>query len=352
MTTALVAVFLSLFNLHLHANLVSDQCRESAMSSAIRIACGITLCASLAQAHAATPLEHFGTCDASAAIAVGADLFLVGDDENQKLRLYRRDRSGPALPDAFDISAFLQMKPGDEADIEGAAQIGKRIYWISSHAYHAEPEKKHMRRQFFATDIDITQDKVKLTPVGASYTRLLDAMGKALQDASEIAAETKGGLNIEGLAATPEGHLLIGFRGPVKDKQALILRLQNPAAVVEQQAKPVFGPPVSLPLNGSGIRSIEYVAKLGAYLIIAGPEESEGAFKLYQWSGQDKAAPQLLPVALPAGLRPEALFALPDGKTLQLLSDDGDEFIGDKKCKKSKPAEQRKFRSFTITLPK
>jgi hypothetical protein len=32
-----------------------------------------------------------------------------------------------------------------------------------------------------------------------------------------------GGLNIEGLAATPDGQLLIGFRNPLSEGKALLL---------------------------------------------------------------------------------------------------------------------------------
>ena len=56
-----------------------------------------------------------------------------------------------------------------------------------------------------------------------------------------------------------------------------------------------------------------------------------------------------LATSLGKGLRPEGLFALGDGKSFQLLSDDGDEKIGGTACKEAPPG-QRKFRSITISL--
>jgi hypothetical protein len=333
-----------------------------------RITCIAALCAAVTSAHAAAPLEHFGMCDASAAVAIGADRFLVANNDDNKLRLYRSDRSGPALKE-FDMADVLRL-PGvkkkknedkeDEADLEGAAQIGQRIYWIGSHGLNKDGELKLERRQLFATDLGEKNGAVSVTSVGKPYTRLLEAMAAhppmkkyTLLDAAAIASETEGGLNIEGLAATPEGHLLIGFRGPVHDGKALLLPLLNPAELVVatgMPGTPKFGAPIEFALDGRGIRSIEYAPLLRAYLIVAGPQGSDGDFKLYKWSGVPTAAPVSLPIDIGADLGPEALFALPDGKTFQLLSDDGDVEMGDKRCKKFKPKERRKFRSITVTI--
>ena len=320
-----------------------------------RIACIAALSAAVTSAHPATPLEHFGICNASAAVAVGSDHFLVADDDDNFLRLYRRDVSGPALGEPFDLSALLSI-PGEketgEADIEGAAQIGKRIYWIGSHGRNTKKEVKPKRRQFFATDLDEKNGVVSVTPVGKAYTGLLAALldPKRL-DAKYglVEAETKapehGGLNIEGLAATPQGHLLLGFRSPLHEGKALIVPLQNPDALIAASGtSPLLGAPIELALGGRGIRSIDYAAQLRAYLIVAGPAGQGGDFKIYKWSGAASDAPVLLKIDISGGMHPEALFALPDGKTFQLLSDDGDG------CKDKKSNKPKKFRSFSITV--
>lgn len=322
----------------------------------MQISCAAVLSAFTAWGQAAAPLQHSGICDASAAVAVGKHRFLVANDEDNTLRLYDSERSGKAL-DSFDLSAELNIKgqkKGREVDIEGAAQIGNRIYWIGSHGANSAGEVRPKRRQLFATDISEEKGKVKLTWVGR-YTGLLEATAQReaaalnkyrLVERAGHVPESADGLNIEGLAATPQGSLLIGFRNPA----GLIIEVTNPEALVSQAgAVAKFGPPVELQLGGLGIRSIEYAPLLKAYVIVAGPSYSAGEFKLYKWSGAADKAAEALAVALPAGLRPEALFAKADG-SFQLLSDDGDEKIDGADCKLLKSDGKKSFRSITLAI--
>ena len=323
-------------------------------------------------ASAKAPLEHYGMCDASAGIAVDDDHFVVANDEDNILRIYRSDRSGAPVR-TFDMSDLLRI-PGEgqhekqqekqhekqrEADIEGAALIGRRIYWIASHGANKKARARPERRQLFATDIGGKGDDLTLTVAGKPFTGLLDAIAEyepfqkyRLHEAAQISPEDDGGLNIEGLAATPEGHLLIGLRSPVVNGKALVLTLKNPNEVLAIGAAakaPVFGPPIELPLGGLGIRSIDYADKLKAFLIVAGPRDSEGVFKLFKWSPSTGEVPTALATSIGKGLRPEGLFSLADGKSFQLLSDDGDEETGGVPCKEAPPA-LRKFRSITVKL--
>ena len=67
------------------------------------------------------------------------------------------------------------------------------------------------------------------------------------------AAEAEGGFNIEGLASTPEGALLIGLRNPLRHGRALLVPLLNPDEVIEG-GRARFGAPVELDLQQRGIR--------------------------------------------------------------------------------------------------
>ena len=59
-------------------------------------------------------LEYPGPCDASAAVAISATLFVVANDEDNILRVYRRDR--PAQPVySLDVSRFLDCLQLPEA---------------------------------------------------------------------------------------------------------------------------------------------------------------------------------------------------------------------------------------------
>ena len=65
---------------------------------------------------------HYGCCDASAGVAVSSNLFLLANDEDNLLRVYRRDQSGPAVQ-SFETGGFLQVDlKQPESDIEGAAR--------------------------------------------------------------------------------------------------------------------------------------------------------------------------------------------------------------------------------------
>lgn len=308
----------------------------------------LTLAALTVQAAGPRIGLYQGPCDASAATALDAEHFVVGADEGDTLTIYRR--SEVAAVGSVDLSRFLGTKTGKESDIEAAAAIGTRIYWITSHGRNGKGQVQHSRHRFFATDI-VPGQPPALKPVGEPYTRLLRDMESAaalkpykLGDAARLPAEAEGGLNIEGLAATPEGALLIGFRNPLPHRQALIVPLQNPAELIAGKTAR-FGAPIELDLGRRGIRSIERFG--GGYLIVAGPTADAGSFALFKWSGNaGDAATPVAGVDL-KDLRPEALFAIPPGKEVQLLSDDGGILVRGVECKKL-PRPSQTFRSLII----
>jgi hypothetical protein len=306
--------------------------------------------------------RYLGACDASAAVALGQGHFVVADDENNVLRVYRRASPEPVAE--VDLTDYLRnRKPGGkptEADIEGAAAVGERIYWISSHARKGKNgEVDPHRQRFFATDIVRGAGVPTVKPAaGAPYEALLgdlasDARFGVLADAARLKPEADGGLNIEGLAATPEGGLLIGFRNPQPQGRALIVPLRNPRELIDGGARPVFGELIRLDLGGRGIRSLERVG--AEYLIVAGPSGEASAspvrpsFALFRWTGAVRQAPVFVRRLDVGSRRPEALFLDPDAGELYLLSDDGDEPVGQHDCKDKqvKPA-QKSFRAMAL----
>jgi len=292
---------------------------------------------------------YSGPCDASAAVALDADHFVVGNDERNTLYIFRRGQAQAVgeLP----LAKFLGTEVDDEADIEGAAAVGTRIYWIASHSRNSSGKAKPSRRRFFATEV-LPGAPPSLKTVGVPYVKLLrdmeafDALAPyRLADAARLAAEADGGFNIEGLAATPDGRLLIGLRNPLPRSRALVVPLENPGELIEGK-RARFGAPIELDLGGRGVRSFELVG--GSYLIVAGPTADSGTFALYRWSGKPgEAATQVAGVEL-GTLRPEALFSIPQSGRVQLLSDDGGVTVSGVECKKLPPARQS-FRSLIVT---
>ncbi|NVD98571.1 DUF3616 domain-containing protein [Massilia sp. BJB1822] len=285
------------------------------------------------------PFVYQGMCEASAAAALSAKRFIVASDESNTLLLYERENAQPL--GKLELESFLKAK---KSDLEGSATIGQRIYWISSHSLSKKGELKPERHRFFA--IDTSQQPLR--PEGQPYTRLLDDLLKTplaqkygLKEASGKKPEEEGGLNIEGLTATPEHSLLIGFRNPLPRGRALLVPLLNPAELIADAKHAVarFGEAIELELNGLGIRSIEPAGT--GYLIVAGPSGDKGGFALYRWSGKSGELPRKLAVEGLEGLSPEAVFAIPNSNKFVLLSDDGGN------CN---PAAMS-FRSVTVKLP-
>lgn len=295
--------------------------------------------------------SYAGPCDASAAVALDAEHFVVGDDEHDILRIYRQAQARPV--GQLDLSAFLATAEREESDIEGAAAVGTRIYWITSHGRNSKGKAQPSRHRLFATEMR-DGNPPTLSHVGHPYTDLLREAAAAeslrayrLDEAANLAAEAEGGFNIEGLASTPEGALLIGLRNPLRHGRALLVPLLNPDEVIEG-GRARFGAPVELDLQQRGIRSIERVGD--AYLIAAGPIADRGTFALYRWSG--RAGEAATPVSLDLrDLRPEALFTIPGSNRIQLLSDDGGVRTGGVACKKL-PLPSQTFRSLTVPYEK
>ncbi|MDQ2989312.1 MAG: DUF3616 domain-containing protein [Pseudomonadota bacterium] len=296
---------------------------------------------------------HTGICDASAA-TLDARHFVVADDEENILWIY--DRAVPAPVGSVELWNFLGIGKKDETDIEGAAAVGDRIYWISSHGRNKRAEAAPSRFQFFASDIDRSAGQIPTVRlVGTSYKNLLtDLIEQPIFAkynfalASTLAPKAKDGFNIEGLAATPDGRLLIGFRNPVPKGKALVIPINNPDELIGGGANPAarasFGSAIELDLQGRGIRSIDLVG--AEYFIVAGPIDDAGEFGIYRWSGKPNESPVPVPVPGLAGLHPESLVAMAKGK-LQIFSDDGRRQVAGMACK-DLPKRERSFRSITI----
>jgi hypothetical protein len=196
---------------------------------------------------------------------------------------------------------------------------------------------------------------VELSTIGKPYARLLDDMVREprlarfrLGVAAQHAPKEPNGLNIEGMTATSEGELLLGFRNPIPEGRALVVPLQNPADVVE--GKPArFGEPLLLDLGGRGVRAIAAAGE--RYWIIAGSFDGSGKSHLYSWQGGSEA-PVKVPEAKFKNVNPEAVLLYPGAPAneFQILSDDGTRKIAGEDCKNVRDPARKWFRSFTVRL--
>src|SRR5262245_58015652 len=127
------------------------------------------------RAQASTTEIYRGMCDASAVLALDHDLFVIADDEDSLMRIYSRSKG--EMPIQFhNLSSFLGFTKDDEADIEGSARIGDRLFWITSHGNNRKGKEQVSRQRFFAVRITGTNSSLQIQPTGRPYTRLLDDM--------------------------------------------------------------------------------------------------------------------------------------------------------------------------------
>ena len=293
---------------------------------------------------------YYGASDASAAVAVNKDTFIVADDENNVLRVYKTNN--PSLPvSSLDLSIFLAVDPEHpETDIEGATMVGDRIYWITSHGRNKNGKMRTSRYRFFATKVNVQNQHVEITPIGIPCHTLVHNLVKTkaarqlgLENVTrfntnlkkrqrESLAPKKAGLNIEALCASADGNTLyIGFRNPrpyethTSRAKALVVPLENPRLVIEKGGQPDFGEPILWNLGGLGIRSMEYSPFHKFYFIVAGTHNQESKFALYRWLGEKNTQPAFVTEICTDNydFTPEALAVFKGSNRLLLLSDDG-----------------------------
>jgi uncharacterized repeat protein (TIGR01451 family) len=341
----------------------------------------INYAASAGSGTPASTVWHTGVSDGSASVAVDANYMFVADDENQGLRLYNRAASGLPVY-VLDVTPSLGFTDlgHPEADLEGAAQVGNRIYWLASQDNSSSGAIRPNRYRFFATDVTGTGAAATLSYVGrydGLRTDLLNwdssnAHGLGANHYGLVASAASGvlpeepdgsGFNIEGFVMAPGSTTTgyISFRAPISPAasrtKALIVPVTNVPSLVtaNPSAGPAtFGAPIELDLGGRGIRDIAKNSN-DQYLIVAGPASETGTFALYTWSGIPTDAPVLRSANL-SGLNPEGIAEVSVGlsasSVVQLITDGGDTVLyGDGIIAKelSQP-NFKKFRSDLVTL--
>jgi hypothetical protein len=302
------------------------------------------------------PVVFTGTCDASAAIALSGDLFLVANDEDNLLRFYRFSRPGSPVQ-TFDLKPLFSTKrKASEVDLEGAVRLGDLVFFVSSHGRNSAGKPAPARQRFFALALAETNGTTTINSVGQTYTNLVVDLARHpeyrrfdLDDAAGLAPKAPGGFNIEALAATPEGTLLIGFRSPIPQGRALIATLRNPQAVITGKP-PEFGPPLLLDLGGLGLRDM--CATADGFYLVAGPAAGDAESRLYFWAGSNNQPRCLNELRFPKS-NPEAICYLDfgTGADYLILSDDGTRKINGKECK-TLPEAQRQFRAYRFAPEK
>lgn len=272
-----------------------------------------------------------GVYEPSAIQQLADGRFIVVEDEKQHpFSLVAIDAAGrvdsvPLGPGPGDAdTAFWKL-----ADLEGlTVDAAGRIYAITSHSRDGDGDEKKSREKLVRFRIEgdrilDPQVRLGLKPALAAAHPVLAAAAQALD------VKNDGGLNIEALEISPDQQrLLIGFRSPLLDRQAIMASIDQPAALFETGAAPrVSAILETLDLGGHGIRGLAWVPALGGYLVASGPVAKEQVqFRLWFWRGTpgDQARPVEAP-GLPGfehaeGISPAVIGGRP---CVVIVSDDG-----------------------------
>ena len=121
-------------------------------------------------------------------------------------------------------------------------------------------------------------------PIHATRSGLIQGVSELKEQAEQPLATEQAdahGVNVEGLAVK-NGQLYIGFRGPVRDGTAYVLRVAVDPLFDGAPADPKLLP-VELG-QGLGVRDLATVAD--GLLVLAGPEADQGAAPaVFFWDG-------------------------------------------------------------------
>src|SRR6185437_2784979 len=255
----------------------------------------------------ATTRYHTGAADASTEIDVGDGYMLVGDDENNTIRLYEDDVSGAPVKE-WNFNSL--MGNPEEIDIEASARVGNTIYWTGSMGNSKKGNLKPDRSTLFSTHISGEGASTELT-FGGYYKGLRadliawdqahgNRFGFAAGAAEGNVPKQINGFNVEGMEFAPGSTetAYVGFRAPLSPAKtggsALIVPVTNlPALASSGQNTSVhatFGEPILMNLEGLAIREIRKNAD-DEYLIIAGSWAAGGTQALYTWDGKPADAP-------------------------------------------------------------
>ena len=158
--------------------------------------------------------------------------------------------------------------------------------------------------------------------------KALAAAHPALAAAAAV-EDTNTGFNIEGFSFDGDGRrALFGFRAPLADNKAIVVALDNPAAVFTEDAAPQISEAMLLDLGGDGIRGMAWLPKVNGYLISGRTTApaGNGPFRLWFWSGDPNAKPRPVTIdALKTVRRAEAIAPVVVGgeERILLVSDEG-----------------------------
>jgi hypothetical protein len=267
--------------------------------------------------------EVEGLFDASGAAQLAdGRLMLVTDSRTMPISFLRLDGNRCAA-DIWAGETIANRSGGKVtllSDLEEVAVSREGfVYVLSSHGKEGADSFARFR---------VDGDRMENVGIFTGLKGVMAAAHPALARAAAI-QDAESGFNIEGFVFDRDGRRgLIGFRSPLVDNKAMVVALDNPAAMFADRAAPQVGDVMLLDLGGDGIRGMAWLPKINGYLIASRMDSpaGKGPFRLWFWSGDPQAKPRAVSIdGLKAMRRPEGIAPIViDGEErILLVSDEG-----------------------------
>lgn len=177
-----------------------------------------------------------------------------------------------------------------DPDTEGAAYADGFFYLLGSHGLSRKKNKFHSSSFLaFRFPVDKSTGKPAFAisarepaPEIARSDRLRAVIGSSPgvigDHAEQPLGKKAGGATLEGLAVIGK-RMYVGFRGPSTDGKAFILSVDIDGLFADGDLAPVIS---ALKLGkNTGIRDLAAVS--GGLLILAGPVQKKGGYKIFRW---------------------------------------------------------------------
>jgi len=225
-------------------------------------------------------------------------LLVVEDEASRAFSIVSFDPDGTLRENRSLDLQLMRSFDSELSDLEGLSiDSDGSIYAITSHSTNNEGERREDREHLLRFSMD--GDRIQNVRTYRSLRDDLTNSPDLIEAVRSISADNVdfSSLNIEGLAHDPaSGHLVLGLRHPIPAGQSMIVAIQNPSDVFEENAVPQFAPPTFLNLDGGGIRALSFDPVLNAFIIVNEVETAAGddVSQLWAWNGKpDGAASRL-----------------------------------------------------------
>jgi hypothetical protein len=245
--------------------------------------------------------------DASGVVQVpGSDSVVFVDDSRPfEVLMMSVDESGR------QVGAIRPVRIGAGVDSpEGITTDGTHFYVVGS---QAEP-RKGPRNALARFTLDPNTGTASSVTVIADFRAWLISKLPELRSVAFL-EDDEGGIKVEGIAWDPnKKRLLLALRSPLINGHALIvpLKMIDAAGLFAAANLEIDGGrPLQVFLGESGLRDIQFDARLNAFLLISVQNIKRGASALWEWDGSSAQARQR--AQLDSAMEPDGITQVKTG---------------------------------------